>query len=569
MPLTNGKPENDSSTPEIPDMSREEKIEFLKMLDAKRQQVKDASLENMTFSLIQEEIIVAILNGEAKTFEISGGNQSGKSSLGAVVCTICLTGIIPLSIRSRVNLEKFQMIQRDLLSLALDHTYSYVISQAKVFKYLPQNQIGHFSKEFRILTTKNQSSIMFRSVESGEEKVQGFEVNGVWVDEEPKNELIWDEAILRTVTRRGWMLLTFSPLMGLTWAYHKLYKKAFSYTFSENIHGIPEEVGLVHTVEEINKMRERRLVTQYNKEEFADESIRFYQMTMYDNIHLPAEEIQRQERRLKDDILQYKARILGRFAKLIGREVFNTAKLEKMQAAVRHEGKKYELINGQVQLSVKGRLLLWDSFKDKEGRVYVIGADSAEGTIEGDYSCAQILDRTTGEQVGIWHGHVPPEEFARVLYDIGKYFNWAKLVPERNMHGVGIIAKLRELKYPNLYYHYDVSNEAVSRTDMPKKTFGWITSYKSKPIMIQQLAAWINEGKIRINDLATLEELITYSYDEDGRTNARKGSNDDRVMALAIAVMGFRKTPANQHIVGKVTRYEKDSSSSNNSAFNF
>jgi len=35
-------------------------------------------------------------------------------------------------------------------------------------------------------------------------------------------------------------------------------------------------------------------------------------------------------------------------------------------------------------------------------RPYCMGVDTAEGLIHGDYSCAQMLDVRSGEQVAVW-----------------------------------------------------------------------------------------------------------------------------------------------------------------------
>ncbi len=76
------------------------------------------------------------------------------------------------------------------------------------------------------------------------------------------------------------------------------------------------------------------------------------------------------------------------------------------------------------------------------------------------------------------------------------------------------------------------------------KLYGWHTNVKTKPIMIQDLAAFINEGHIIINDHDTIDELLTFVYDKDGKTKALGGCLDDCVLALALCIQGFkRKTP--------------------------
>src|SRR5208337_1669070 len=75
-----------------------------------------------------------------------------------------------------------------------------------------------------------------------------------------------------------------------------------------------------------------------------------------------------------------------------------------------------------------GRLKIW--LPARPGREYVIGADPAGGGIEGDYSCAEVIDRQLGTQCAELHGHWTPREFARRLADLGKKYNEALVAVE-------------------------------------------------------------------------------------------------------------------------------------------
>jgi phage terminase large subunit-like protein len=59
------------------------------------------------------------------------------------------------------------------------------------------------------------SVLQFKSYESGVEAFQGTEKDGVWLDEEPPLA-IYIEALMRTMTCNGLMLLTFTPLLGMS-----------------------------------------------------------------------------------------------------------------------------------------------------------------------------------------------------------------------------------------------------------------------------------------------------------------------------------------------------------------
>jgi len=63
--------------------------------------------------------------------------------------------------------------------------------------------------------TGGTSRLMLRSYEQGRKIFQGTEQDFVWLDEEvPKD--VYDEALIRTMTTRGLVIMTFTPLSGLT-----------------------------------------------------------------------------------------------------------------------------------------------------------------------------------------------------------------------------------------------------------------------------------------------------------------------------------------------------------------
>jgi hypothetical protein len=79
---------------------------------------------------------------------------------------------------------------------------------------------------------------------------------------------------------------------------------------------------------------------------------------------------------------------------------------------------------------------------------------------------------------------------------LGKEYNTALLAVERNNHGYGVLAHLRDLQYPRVF--------------MQNKEDGWLTSAVSRPAMIENLAvALINEpGLFRSSGL--LKECRTF-----------------------------------------------------------
>lgn len=511
------------------------KIELLKALKAKQQIEKDQTIQNVDLSVIQKEYICS----KAKLRMLVGANRSGKSFIGALDVLVRALGILPKCIADLFDKSLHRVGEYWVTSL--DFPSSREITQRKILNTIPKNNISFFNKEFRELMTSVGSIIGFKSADSGREKFQGTSKVGIWNDEETPED-VWDEEYMRTTDCSGWMSLTFTPLKGLTWAY-KLYKMAFKYTYSKNVHNIPEGVGIVHTLEEIQKLKDRELVVIQNNDSNASDQIEVFQMSIYDNKTLPNVEIQNAERKYKDDVMQYNARILGKFTKFNGRSVYNIDNLIKRQSNVPSTFRIGDIRDKMFHENRRGLFTLYRDKKEIGQGRYVIGADVAEGLETGDYSCAQVLDHRTCEQVAIWHGHISPEEFAVVLYNMGAFFNNAFIGVERNMHGYGVLNILREKKYPRIYCDYDVASQVLKANVVGDKRYGWHTNEKTKPVMIQDLAAFLNSNHIKLNDFNTIEELTTFVYNKDGKTEAMGGCYDDRVMALAIAVQMFRKCP--------------------------
>ena len=51
-------------------------------------------------------------------------------------------------------------------------------------------------------------------------------------------------------------------------------------------------------------------------------------------------------------------------------------------------------------------------FPPQAGKQYILGVDPAGGGSEGDYACAQVIERSTAMQCAELHGHFPPRELA-------------------------------------------------------------------------------------------------------------------------------------------------------------
>lgn len=180
----------------------------------------------------------------------------------------------------------------------------------------------------------------------------------------------------------------------------------------------------------------------------------------------------------------------------------------------------------------RGELLVYHKKEDNE--TYAIGADVAVGIRNpenADWCVAQVLDSQM-RQVAVWRGQVTPDEYARVLYALGMYFNMALIAPERNGHGLLVCVRLwSDLNYPQVYMDLKEGQMAEKET----VNLGFQTNVASRPLIIDKLRGYIREGEIQIYDRTTLNELQTFVVTESGKMQAEQGCYDDTVMALAIA----------------------------------
>jgi hypothetical protein len=147
-----------------------------------------------------------------------------------------------------------------------------------------------------------------------------------------------------------------------------------------------------------------------------------------------------------------------------------------------------------------GRLTVW--LQPRRERQYIIGVDPAGGGTEGDYACAEVIDRQTAIQCAELHGHYSPRELAMKLIELARSYNDALLVVERNNHGYGVLANLRAAGYEKIF--------CAGGQD------GWLTSAVTKPAMIENLAAILSIKPQLFQSERLLAECRTFIRRTDG-----------------------------------------------------
>ena len=184
-----------------------------------------------------------------------------------------------------------------------------------------------------------------------------------------------------------------------------------------------------------------------------------------------------------------------------------------------------------------------------KGHQYCIGGDTASG-VGSDYSICQVIDYDTGKQVAVLRNRMDSDLYARQVYCLGKYYNYALVSIEIN-YDIYPIKKLEELGYDNQY----IREVQDTITNSVKKAFGFRTDSFTRPKIISQLIEIVREHTDYFNDLESLEEMLTFirRQDKNGRVEAQEGSHDDLVMALAISYECLKQIKPIVHKVKKET----------------
>jgi len=175
----------------------------------------------------------------------------------------------------------------------------------------------------------------------------------------------------------------------------------------------------------------------------------------------------------------------------------------------------------------KGYIEIW-KFPEKD-KFYGIGADVAEGLIDGDYSVGLVGDDNF-DICACWYGHIDPDLFGEELVKLSVFYNQAYLGIEANNHGLTTIKAVQRLEYWNLFFTktYDKISDTLTQK------VGWYTTSRTKPLMINKLAEFIREKYIGMPWITLINECLTYIIEDNGSTNAQEGCHDDTVMACAI-----------------------------------
>ena len=170
----------------------------------------------------------------------------------------------------------------------------------------------------------------------------------------------------------------------------------------------------------------------------------------------------------------------------------------------------------------------------EKDRKYIIGADCSAGDVS--YSAAAVIDEYYNV-CATFMRKVDPTVFAHILEELGRYYNNAELVVERNAQGYAVLAVLE--KYPNKYYQRDYT------TGKQTSKVGWWTNEQTKSFMFSSFKDVL--PRLKVWDINLVRQAKGYRY---VGLKPTPQTYDDLLIATMIAIAAKRTTSGSRGIIG-------------------
>lgn len=356
------------------------------------------------------------------------------------------------------------------------------------------------------ITFPNGSDIIFKGLDNSEKLKSIYEVTDIWIEEATElTESDFNQLDIRMRGKSKWysqIIITFNPISILHWIKRRFFD-----------------------------------VDDFQKKT----NIRTHESTYLDNPHLPAASRTVLENYKDEDPYYYQVYCLGEWG-VTGKTVFPAQILaERLRYLQKNAVKEnaelgaFDVVEANGGINGKeSKFICSDAgfmriySRPEKGVPYVIGADTAgDGS---DYFVAQVLDNRTGEEVAVFRKQMDEDVFTKQLYCLGMWYNAALIAPETNFSTFPV-RELQRLGYPNLFVRDSIDDYGQKTT----RTFGFRTDTKSRPVIIAGLVRVVRENPELINDIDTINEMLTFVRDENFKPCAENGAHDDCVMSLAIA----------------------------------
>jgi len=155
------------------------------------------------------------------------------------------------------------------------------------------------------------------------------------------------------------------------------------------------------------------------------------------------------------------------------------------------------------------------------GHLYGIGVDPAEGNPNSDDSAIEVVDLENGEEMASLAGKFEPSTTAGHADRLGRWYNGAALMVERNNHGHAVLLWLRD-------------NSRLRRLPGRDGKEGWLDNSRGKVALYDNAADVVRDGDTILHDVDTMMQVGSI---EGSSLRAPGGEHDDRADAFCLALL--------------------------------
>lgn len=388
------------------------------------------------------------------------------------------------------------LVCRKVAKTLRDSCYTQLVQQLR--EHYPAEKTEINKGDMRIRLPRTNGEIIFSGLDDVEKLKSIYNITGIWIEE--ASELTEDDFNQLDIRLRGetkyykQIILSFNPISILHWLKRRFF-----------------DIGV--------------------------DDCTICESTYKDNQFLDAAQKGVLEGFKLTDEYYYQVYCLGNWG-VTGKTVFDSRALQ-----ARLESLNQPKMVGRMEYDYDMLTIDNYRFTDGDGDIsiysvpqetipYVIGVDTAG---DGSDSCvAQVINALTLEQVAVLRSSDMDEDiFSRQVYSLGKWYNDALIAIESNFSTYPV-RELERLGYRHQYVRESVDNY----THEIKKSFGFRTDAKTRPLLVSALVAAVREDASFINDRKTIEEMLTFIRNPDTyKPEAEEGAHDDMVMSLGIALM--------------------------------
>jgi hypothetical protein len=134
-----------------------------------------------------------------------------------------------------------------------------------------------------------------------------------------------------------------------------------------------------------------------------------------------------------------------------------------------------------------------------------------------------VLDRQSGEEAAALAGKFQPAVLGAHIDALGRWYNRADVMAERNNHGHAVLLWLGD-------------NSKLCRLSGLDRQPGWLSSSKGKTLLYDSCADAFRERETVLHSFATFTQLAGI---EGATLRAPEGEHDDRADSYALACAGI------------------------------